>query len=118
MQIKTFGETIRELRVAKDLLLREVAAILQIDPSLLSRIETGEKSATREQVIQLAKILKADENELLVSYLSDRIVYELIDEELALEAMVSAEQKIAYLKKEKKRGRKDSAGGARNKKQE
>src|SRR5688500_2045622 len=117
MQIKTFGETIRELRVAKNLLLREVAAALQIDPSLLSRIETGEKSATREQVIQLAKILKAEENDLLISYLSDRIVYELIDEELALEAMLSAEQKIAYLKKEKKRVRKGS-GGARNKKQE
>jgi transcriptional regulator with XRE-family HTH domain len=111
MQIKTFGETIRELRVAKDLLLREVAALLQIDPSLLSRIETGEKSATREQVIQLAKILKANENDLLISYLSDKIVYELIDEELAMEAMVSAEQKIAYLTKGKKRG-------TRNKKQE
>lgn len=104
--MKTFGETIRSLREARGMLLREVAAALQIDPSLLSRIETGEKRAIRDQVIQLAKILKADENELLVNYLSDKIVYELIDEELALEAMEAAEQKIAYLKKGKKRGSK------------
>lgn len=104
--MKTFGEMIRSLREARGMLLREVAAALQIDPSLLSRIETGEKRATRDQVIQLAKILKADENELLVNYLSDKIVYELIDEDLALEAMMAAEQKITYLKKGKKRGTK------------
>lgn len=104
--MKTFGELIRSLREARGMLLREVAAALQIDPSLLSRIETGEKRATRDQVIQLAKILKADENELLVNYLSDKIVYELIDEDLALEAMMAAEQKINYLKKGKKRSAK------------
>ena len=104
--MKTFGETIRSLREARGMLLREVAAALQIDPSLLSRIETGEKRATRDQVLQLAKILKADENELLVNYLSDKIVYELIDEDLALEAMMAAEEKINYLKKSKKRGSK------------
>lgn len=102
--MKTFGEMIRSLREARSMLLREVAAALQIDPSLLSRIETGEKRATRDQVIQLAKILKADESELLVNYLSDKIVYELINEDLAMEAMMAAEQKITYLKKGKKRG--------------
>lgn len=104
--MKSFGEFIREARTSRRLLLREVAASLQIDPSLLSRIERGDKRPTRGQVIQLASILKANENELLVHYLSDRVVYELKGEKLAMKAMVAAEKKIAYLRKGK-RGKRD-----------
>jgi transcriptional regulator with XRE-family HTH domain len=96
-QMKTFGELIRELRESRRMLLREVAASLQIDPSLLSRIERGDKNPTRDQVIHLAKILKASENELLINYLSDKVVYELQGEELAIKAMSIAEKKIAYI---------------------
>jgi HTH-type transcriptional regulator, competence development regulator len=95
--MKTFGELIRGLRESRGMLLREVAANLEIDPSLLSRIERGDKSPTRGQVIQLAKILKANENDLLVNYLSDKVVYELRGEALAIKAMSVAEKKIAYL---------------------
>lgn len=101
VKIRTFGEFIRSLRISRKLLLREVAAGLGIDPSLLSRIERGVKNPTREQVIRLAAILKAGERELLVQYLSDRVVYELKGEKLALEAMLAAEKKIVYIKKRK-----------------
>ena len=97
--MKLFGGFIREQRISRGLLLREVAAKLEIDPSLLSRIERGDKRPTREQVLQLASILKANENEFLVHYLSDKVVYELKDEKLAMKAMVAAEKKIAYLRK-------------------
>jgi len=102
-RMKTIGEVIRELRTAKHLLIREVAAELQIDSSLLSRIERGDKRPTRDQVIQLAGILKADENELMISYLSDRVVYELRGEKLAMEAMEAAEKKIAYATRKRRR---------------
>src|SRR5882762_11803428 len=95
--MESFGALIRRIRTAKGLLLREVAASLQIDPSFLSRIESNTKRATREHVIQLAAILKADENELLITYLSDKIVYELLGEKLAMKAMSVAEKKIRYL---------------------
>jgi HTH-type transcriptional regulator, competence development regulator len=97
--MKPFGEYIRERRTAHGLLLREVAASLQIDPSLLSRIERGDKRVTREQVVRLAAILKENESELLINYLSDRVVYELKDEKLAMKAIEAAEKKISYLKK-------------------
>lgn len=104
-EMKTIGEVIRELRTSKKLLIREVAAELQIDSSLLSRIERGDKRPTREQVIQLAGILQADEKELMITYLSDRVVYELRGEKLAREAMQAAEKKIAYaLRKKRRRG--------------
>ncbi len=107
--MKFFGEHLRSLRISRKLLLREVAAGLQIDPSLLSRIERGLKRPTREQVVQLGSILKANQNELLVHYLSDRVVYELKGEELALQAMRVAEKKITYMKrKDKKKSRSDT----------
>lgn len=102
--MKSFGEYIRVLRISRGLFLRQVAASLQIDPSLLSRIERADKRPTREQVIQLASILKTNENDLLIHYLSDRVVYELKDEKLAMKAIEAAEKKIVYLKKGKGKG--------------
>lgn len=96
---KSTGQIIRELREGKELLARQVAALLEIDPSLLSKIERGDKRATRDQISLLSSILEVSENELLVAYLSDRLVYEIRDEDLAIEAIKMAEQKIKYLKK-------------------
>ena len=101
--MQSFGEYIRNHRKSRGLLLREVAASLQIDPSLLSRIERGSKRPLREQVIQLASILKADENEMMVHYLSDRVVHELKGEKLAVKAMLVAEKKIEYHAKGKRK---------------
>jgi HTH-type transcriptional regulator, competence development regulator len=95
----SFGEFIREARISRRLLLREVAAKLRIDPSLLSRIERGEKRPTRDQVIQLASILKQDTDDLVIQYLSDKVVYELRGEKLAMKAMVAAEKKMNYKKR-------------------
>ena len=99
--MKNFGEFIRDQRVARGLLLREVAAKLCIDPSMLSRIERGDKRPTRNVAVALASILKVDQNEVLIHYLSDRVVYELKDEKLAIKAMEAAEKKIVYLRKRK-----------------
>lgn len=97
--MKTVGEIIRDHREQCGLLLREVALLLEIDTSLLSKIETGDKSPTKEQVCQLAQIFETDEKEMLVAYFSDRLVYEVRDEDFASEALKVAEQKIEYLKR-------------------
>ena len=100
--LKTVGETLRLLRESKNLLLREVAASIEIDPTLLSKIERGQRKATKEQVIKLAHFFKADEKELLVLFLSDRIVSEMQNETLAKEAIQLAEQQIEYITNKKK----------------
>ncbi len=100
--LKTVGETLRLLREGKNLLLREVAASIEIDPTLLSKIERGQRKATKEQVIKLAHFFKADEKELLVLFLSDRIVSEVQNETLAKEAIQLAEQQIEYITSKKK----------------
>lgn len=95
----SIGEQIRELRESQGLPLRKVAAELDIDQSILSKIERGERKATKEQIIQIAQIFSVDEKELLINYLSDRVLYDLKDEDLATDALKVAEKKIKYMTK-------------------
>lgn len=94
--MQTLGETLRGYREQQGLLLREVAAQLAIDPSLLSKIERGDKKPTREHIIKLAGIYNADQNELVTVFLSDRILSDLNDDELSLEALKLAEEHVKY----------------------
>lgn len=68
-----FADKIRQLREQNGLLQRKVAAALDVDAGLYSKIERGERSAKRDQVINLASILHADEKELLTLWLADQI---------------------------------------------
>ncbi len=94
--MKTTGEIIREKRAQKGMLLRHVSAQLDIDSAILSKIERGERKATREQVEKLAKILELNKNDLLIQYLSEKILYEIQDEKLGFLALKVAEKKIKY----------------------
>lgn len=96
-QMLSIGEQIRKLREDEELPLRKVAAELDIDQSILSKIERGGRKATKEQIIQIAKIFKVDEKELLINYLSDRVLYDLKDEDLATDALKVAQKKIKYM---------------------
>jgi transcriptional regulator with XRE-family HTH domain len=59
--MNNFGETVRNLRVAQDLGLRETASKVGISPAYLSRIERGKESPPRPEIIkELAKVLAAD----------------------------------------------------------
>lgn len=98
----SLGETIRKLRESKGLPLRIVAAYLDIDQAILSKIEREQRNASREQVIKLAEFFKIKETDLLVSWLSDKLVYEVADEDVALKALQVAEEKVKYQKKNKK----------------
>ena len=59
--MNSFGEIIRDLRVAQNLGLRETAIKVGISPAYLSRIERGKESPPRPEIIkELAKVLAAD----------------------------------------------------------
>jgi predicted nucleotidyltransferase/plasmid maintenance system antidote protein VapI len=91
------GEIIRKLREEKRLPLRTVAAYLDIDQAILSKIERGQRRATRLQVIKLAEYFGVSETDLLISWLSDKLLYEIVDEQVALKVLQVAEEKISYL---------------------
>ena len=95
------GKTLKEIRSKRGLLLREVAAAISIDPSLLSKIENNQRMPTKEQANALAKYYKADSNAILIAYSSDKLVDEVKGNPLALQAMHAAEKKIKHLKKKK-----------------
>lgn len=101
-KMDSLGDTIRKLREEKELPLRTVAAYLDIDQAILSKIERGQRKANREQVVKLAEYFKVEENDLLVAWLSDKLVYEVQNEDLALRAMQVAEEKVKYAKTKKK----------------
>ncbi len=98
MSIDTIGEKLRQLREEKELPLRKVAAQLDIDVAILSKMERGIRRITKKIVLQLADIYDYDAHELLVSFLSDKIMYEIQDEELGMEALKVAEERVKYLK--------------------
>jgi len=103
--LKTTAELIRELREKNGLFLRQVAAEIEIDQALLSKIERGERMPTKDQIVRLAKFYKVDLDETLITFFSDKLVYEVQDEDVALKAMQVAEKKISYLNKKKQNGR-------------
>lgn len=99
----SFGDTIRKLREDNELPLRTVAAFLDIDQAILSKIERGQRRPTREQVVKLAEYFKVKENDLLIAWLSDKLVYEVENEDIALKALQVAEEKVKYISKNKKK---------------
>ncbi len=98
---KSTGEILREKREEKGLLLRHISAELDIDTAILSKIERSERKATKEQILKLADILNLNKDNLLVQYLSERILYEIRDEELGSKALKVAEQKMKYINNKK-----------------
>jgi len=72
--LNNFGKKVREIRESKSLLLRQVAAFLEVDTAFLSNVELGKKKATRQQVDRLAEFFNLDKSELIPLWLSDRIM--------------------------------------------
>jgi len=83
-----FADKIRRLRIEQKLLQRQLAAALEIDTPMYSKIERGERPAKRTQVIALAQLLSTDETELLTLWLADKVIEVLDDEkELAVKVL-------------------------------
>jgi predicted nucleotidyltransferase len=99
--MQNFGGLIRSLREKQKYPLRKVAAFLDIDQAVLSKIERGQRKLSKEQAIKLAKFYNYDEKDILIAFLSERIIHEIGDEEYAVEALKVAEDRMMYLSKSK-----------------
>lgn len=94
--MNSFGQKIRELRTEVQQPLRKVAAFLDIDQAILSKLERGQRIASRKQVLKFAEYFNAKREDLLVLWLSDKVLYEIGDEETGLKALQFAEEAIKY----------------------
>ena len=101
IQMDRFGDIIRKKREEKGMLLRQLAALIDMDTAILSKVERGARKARREQVEKIAKALDLNEKELLVEYLSENIAYEILDEVSAMDVLKAAEDKVKYLRKDR-----------------
>jgi len=93
----SFADKIRELRLQKGDPLRKVAAFLDIDQAILSKIENGKRTATRGNVIKLEEYYVVEPGTLMVLWMADKIIFEVAGEEKAIEAISLAEKRIGYL---------------------
>lgn len=99
--MNTIGDKIRNIRESKGLLIRQLASATEIDQALISKIERGERLATKNQILAIAEFLNVDKKDLLTRWLGEKIAYEIKDEEIADEALKVAEEAIQYLKNPK-----------------
>ena len=85
--VTKFGNRIRELRLEKNLLLRQIAAKLDVDTSILSKVERGDRTLKKHQIHELCKILNANEEELTTLWLVDQVTEILRNEPLGKNAL-------------------------------
>ena len=91
------GNKIRSLRDENEVLHRQLAAYLEIDTPMFSKIERGDRRAKRSQVILLAKYFNVDENEMLQLWLADKVIDAMegeSDYELKQNAIKMAQKEI------------------------
>lgn len=72
--MNSFGEYLRSKREQLGLPLRKVAAELDIDTSILSKIERSERGATIEMLPILAKTLEVQDKEMEIEFIKTSIL--------------------------------------------
>lgn len=98
----TFGTEIRKIREAKGLLMRQLAAALEVDTAMISKIENGLRHATKKQVHAFAKVLDVDYAKLESLWMGYKIYDMLQDVDNPADALTVAEEQVAYQKTAKK----------------
>lgn len=94
--MSTVGQKLRELREQAGLSLRKAAVLADVDIAILSKMERGERKLSKEIILKLALLYNAKSDPLIVGYLSEKVMYELRDEEFGLEALKLAEEQLKY----------------------
>ncbi|MEX1000798.1 MAG: Fic family protein [Crocinitomicaceae bacterium] len=91
-----FGAIISNTRNKFGLTLQEVSDKLSVDKGLLSKIERGQRRASKKLLYRFIDFYNLPEDQALISWLSDKILYELKDHPFALDAMKLAESSVKY----------------------
>ena len=82
-----FGSYIRQLRIEHQYSLKKVSDKLNIDISLLSKIEHGERQVQGHMLKPLAELFELDFKNLQIQFLNQRIEADYGDEPYFLESI-------------------------------
>lgn len=100
--LTTFGETIKLLRLNNNLPQRKVAAILDIDTSLLAKYEKNVRQPSKEIILRIAELFKVDSQILISEALTDKFAHQILEEGVDRHLLKVAEDKAEYIKSQKK----------------
>jgi len=92
---RAFGDTIRALRKQRNKPLRVVAAAVEIDSTLLSKIERGERFPTESQITRFAEYFGIPQEELVAKAIADRIISEYGHQSAMLQAITIVKERMA-----------------------
>ena len=92
--MNSFGEYLRNRREQLGLPLRKVAAELDIDTSILSKIERSERVATKEMLPTLAKTLEVQDKEMQIEFIQSTVLSELGDLEFLADGLRNVLNKL------------------------
>ncbi len=81
------GDKIRQLRERENILLRQLAAQLDMDTAMLSKMERGDRFFRKEDILTLAKIFKQSQKDLLTLWLADKVLKTIENEEHQKQAL-------------------------------
>jgi transcriptional regulator with XRE-family HTH domain len=88
------GQYLHDLRLSHGYSLKKVADYINVDISLLSKIEHGERQLQRHMLGGIAEIFNLDQRELQIKFLNDRIEDEFGDEPYLKEAMAELSKRL------------------------
>jgi len=74
------GKMINQIRKERQLTLKSVAQKLEIDLTMLSKIENGERQVQAHMIKPLSELFKIDYKELQMQFLNQKIEEEFGDE--------------------------------------
>jgi len=83
----TLGDKLRQLRDEKNLMQREVGAVIEVDGAFISKVENSEKPINRKHLSTLSKFFKVSEDELQALWLADKIRLIIKEEKLGKQAI-------------------------------
>lgn len=92
--MNSFGEYLRNRREQLGLPLRKVASELDIDTSILSKIERSERVATKEMLPTLAKTLEIQDKEIQIEFIQSTVLSELGDLEFLADGLKNVLKKL------------------------
>ncbi len=95
-----FTNKLKELREAKGLTQRQLAALLDIDFTLYNRFEKGERNMKSDMVERIASVYSIPPSELRKYWLAEKVYNILSLEENASEVICMVSEDISDNKKE------------------
>jgi HTH-type transcriptional regulator, competence development regulator len=88
------GTQFRQKREEKGLLVRQVAAVTELDQAIISRIENNDRLPTKEQLNKLAGLYGLDLKDVYSTWLSEKMIRDYGDEPYAPEAFREAHDQV------------------------